>query len=92
MLKPLCPHCQKPVSLLLPDWQARRNRRRHACPFCKGSVEVKFKGSTYAMWFAVLATLCGVARWLFGAAGFGFLFTAALVLPLAPSIYLESAA
>ena len=92
MLKPLCPHCQKPVSLLSPDWQAQRNQRRHTCPLCKGSVEVKFKASTYATWLAVLATLCVLASWLFGAAGFGILFTAALVLPLVPSIYLESAA
>lgn len=92
LLKPQCPHCARPVALLSAPWQAQKGAPVRTCPFCNGSVEVKFKASIYVSGFAALA-VCGVlAGLLWGAHGFSALFVAALLVPLVPSIYLAHAA
>ena len=91
MLKPLCPHCHLPVSLLH-DWPSRKGTKQYICANCKSPIQVNFRGSTYVAWFTVLAMVCAVGTWLLGTAILGPLWAAALLLPLIPSLYLESAA
>jgi hypothetical protein len=91
-LNPTCPYCSRRVSLLSEPWQSQQGESGRHCPFCKGSVEVNLRGSTFAVWFSALVAFGCIAGLLFGPHGFFPFFVAAFMVPVVPSIYLERAA
>ena len=92
MLKPNCPHCHKKVLLLSNQWRSQRSAPKTVCPFCGSAVVVKFRASTYSLWFILVAGAGSLAFLLFGIHAASVFFPAAFLVPLLPSMYLENAA
>lgn len=89
MLKPHCPHCNKQVNLLGEAWQAQRSQKARHCPHCLRSVDAQFKASIYLLWLVLFIAAGAVVVALAGFRYASFLFVAAAVFPLLPSIYLR---
>jgi hypothetical protein len=53
---------------------------------------VKFRARTYALWFLALLSVGVVVYQVVGINASSIFFSAAFVVPLVPSIYLENAA